>query len=208
MGVDLSTWRRAAAACTLAGALALAPAAASAEDFPWSGSAPRASSGGTSGTTAAEAGAPTGFGVTQGTCDRGLLAGALSTSRSNIIGSAVGAAAGGLLGNQFGKGSGNTVATILGVVAGAVVGGAIGRYMDPVDQNCVGQTLEKAPTNKTVAWQNPDQKASYNVTPTRTYKADGTYCRDYTTEALIDGRTEKVQGTACRQPDGSWKPKG
>jgi surface antigen len=130
----------------------------------------------------------------------------LSTSRSNLLGSAIGGAAGGLLGNQIGKGSGNTMATILGVVAGAVVGGAVGRYMDPVDQNCVGQTLEHSPTDRTVAWQNPDQKAEYKVTPTKTYKSHGTYCREYTTQAYVDGKEETMHGTACRQPDGTWKP--
>jgi surface antigen len=194
-----------AAPLALALVVGFAPAPASAQSFPWSSGSAQTEAPADS---AAARGARTQYGVREGTCDRGLLSGALSTSRSNVLGSAIGGAAGGLLGNQFGKGSGNTMATILGVVAGAVVGGAVGRSMDPVDQNCVGQALEHSPTDRTVAWQNPDQKSEYKVTPTKTYKAHGTYCRDYTTQAYIDGKEETVQGTACRQPDGSWKPQG
>ena len=30
-------------------------------------------------------------------------------------------------------------------------------------------------------------------------------CRDYSSEAIIDGRRQTVHGTICRQADGSWK---
>ena len=146
------------------------------------------------------------YGTDRGTCDRGLLSNVFSTSTSNLLGSALGAAAGGLLGSQFGKGSGNTVMTITGVLAGALAGGYVGRTMDPVDQACIGRSLENTPTNQTVAWHNPDTDSSYWVTPTRTYQTQsGTPCREYVTDAVIEGRSERVTGTACRQPDGTWK---
>jgi surface antigen len=146
------------------------------------------------------------YGADNRACDRGALAGVLSTSTNNLLGSAVGAAAGGLLGSQFGKGGGNTVMTIAGVLAGALAGGYVGRSMDPVDQGCVSRALEHAPTSQTVAWKNPDTNASYWVTPTRTYEnGEGLPCREYVTTALIDGKRERVKGRACRQPDGTWK---
>ena len=146
------------------------------------------------------------YGTDHGSCDRGLLSGVFSTSTNNLLGSAIGAAAGGLLGSQFGKGGGNTIMTITGVLAGALAGGYIGRQMDPVDQACIGRTLEHTPTYRTVAWRNPDTDSSYWVTPTKTFtQQDGTPCREYVTDAAIGGRREQVTGTACRQPDGSWK---
>jgi surface antigen len=149
------------------------------------------------------------YGTDRGTCDRSGLAGVFSTSTNNLIGSALGAAAGGLLGSQFGKGGGNTVMTITGVLAGALAGGYVGRQMDSVDQACIGRALEATPTNQTIAWQNPDTNSSYWVTPTRTFEdRGGTPCRDYITNAVIDGRRQQVNGTACRQPDGSWKLAG
>jgi surface antigen len=143
--------------------------------------------------------------VTSGGCDRGLIASTLSPTTNNVVGSLIGGAAGGLLGNQFGHGKGQAVTTLLGAVAGIVVGGAIGRSMDPVDQGCVGQALEHAPTNHTVAWRNPDTGVPYEVTPVRTYQEGGGYCREYTSSAMIDGRRQQTTGTACRQPDGSWR---
>jgi surface antigen len=153
---------------------------------------------------ATPAGAQT-YGTDNGGCDRSALGDVFSTSTSNIVGSAAGGAAGGLLGSQFGKGSGQTVMTIAGVLAGALAGGAVGRRMDPVDHGCVSRTLENAPTHKTVAWHNPDTDSSYWVTPTRTYDAQGTSCREYTTWGVIDGRRQRLKNTACRQPDGAWK---
>ena len=33
----------------------------------------------------------------------------------------------------------------------------------------------------------------------------GAYCREFQTSALIGGRMEPMYGTACQQPDGSWR---
>lgn len=35
--------------------------------------------------------------------------------------------------------------------------------------------------------------------------AQGRYCREYQTTGIIDGRQERLYGTACRMPDGSWE---
>ncbi|HYW77842.1 MAG TPA: RT0821/Lpp0805 family surface protein, partial [Gammaproteobacteria bacterium] len=55
------------------------------------------------------------------------------------------------------------------------------------------------------AWRNPDTGNEYSVTPTRTYESEAGPCREYTIDAIIGGKKEKVYGTACRQADGSWK---
>lgn len=48
--------------------------------------------------------------------------------------------------------------------------------------------------------------AAYTVTPQRSYRdAAKRLCRKYTSPARIDGRDERVHGTACRQPDGIWR---
>ena len=120
-------------------------------------------------------------------------------------GQVIGAIAGGLLGNQVGGGSGRTAATIAGTILGGFVGGNIGRQMDDGDRYRAGQALESTPTNQSTSWENPDTGASYAVTPTRTYYSDSRPCREYTTEAWIDGQRETVYGTACRQSDGSWQ---
>jgi surface antigen len=147
------------------------------------------------------------YGADQRYCDRTALSDVFRPTTGNVVGTAAGAAAGGLIGSQFGKSSGNTAATITGVLAGALVGGAIARSMEPIDQACVDEALEHAPTGAPIEWQNPGNRSSYWVTPTRTFvQPDGTPCRYYTTEELADGsRREAYTGYACRQPDGSWR---
>lgn len=122
------------------------------------------------------------------------------------LGAVLGAAAGGAVGSKFGKGDGKILTSVGGAIIGALIGGNIGRAMDQVDQNCVGQVLERAPTGTTVRWQDPDKAADYKVTPTKTYqRSDGRFCREYQTRIVIDGRVENAHGTACRNADGSWE---
>lgn len=147
------------------------------------------------------------FGTDQRYCDHSALAQVLSTSKGNVIGSAAGGAVGGLVGSQLGKSEGKGVATVLGVIGGALAGGYIGRSMDQTDQGCVGESLEHAPGNQPVAWQNPSSGSSYWVTPTRNRKGPrGEKCRNFVTDAVVDGQTRKMESTACRQADGSWIP--
>jgi surface antigen len=146
------------------------------------------------------------YGADNGSCDRTALQSILSPSKGNIIGSLGGAALGGIVGNQFGGGGGKGLLTAVGVVGGALAGGYVGRQMDPADHGCVGRTLENAPTGKTVAWHDPQKDSSYWVTPTGNFQgSNGQACRNFTTQAVIDGQTQQVAGTACRQADGSWR---
>jgi surface antigen len=147
------------------------------------------------------------FGTDQRYCDNSALSQALSTSKGNIIGSAAGGALGGLVGNQFGKSEGKGVMTALGVIGGALAGGYIGRSMDPTDQGCVSQSLQNAPADQPVAWQNPGTGSSYWVTPTRDRTGPkGEKCRNFVTDALVNGQKTKTENTACRQADGTWVP--
>ena len=118
-----------------------------------------------------------------------------------LIGAILGAAAG----TQVGKGNGRTAAVIGGGLIGAILGNHIGGRMKQADRERSYQVLETSPTGKTVSWRNPDTGDEYHFTPTRTYRtAAGQDCRDYSTWVFIDGYEEKVQGTACRLPDGRW----
>jgi surface antigen len=123
-------------------------------------------------------------------------------------GMVIGGILGGAVGSQVGKGSGRTVAIIAGTLAGAAIGGSVGRSMDETDRMKTAQTLETVRTGVPSSWQNPDTGHQYTVVPTRTYDASTGPCREYTVDAVIGGKKEKVYGTACRQPDGSWKVQG
>jgi surface antigen len=123
-------------------------------------------------------------------------------------GMVIGGILGGVLGNQVGHGDGRTAAIIAGTLAGAAIGGAIGHNMDATDQMRTAQTLESVRTGVPARWRNPDTGNDYTVVPTRTYETTSGPCREYTIDAMIGGRKEKVYGTACRQPDGSWRVQG
>ena len=121
------------------------------------------------------------------------------------IGMATGAIVGGVLGHQIGGGSGKTVATIGGAALGAFVGNRIGRNMDRNDQLKTAEALEKSRDGQATTWRNGDSGQQYSVTPTKTYQGASGHCREFTTVSEIEGRNEELHGTACRQPDGTWK---
>lgn len=77
--------------------------------------------------------------------------------------------------------------------------------MDDTDRLKAGQVLESNCSGVGTTWVNPDSQNKYTMTPTNSYSAASGPCREYTTEAVIGGKVEKVYGTACRQDDGSWK---
>jgi surface antigen len=133
-----------------------------------------------------------------------LLSGCQQATKQDA-GGVIGGIAGGVLGNQVGSGSGRTAAIIAGTLIGAYAGSAIGKQMDENDRYRAQQALETTPTHQHTSWKNPDTSTEYTVTPTRTYDAASGPCREYTTEAIINGKQEVVYGTACRQPDGSWR---
>jgi surface antigen len=121
-------------------------------------------------------------------------------------GQVVGGILGGVAGNQVGGGRGRTVATVAGTIAGAFIGGSVGRSMDDTDRLKARHSLEYNRSNQPSYWQNPDTGNEYTMTPTRTWQnGSGQYCREYTSDVVIGGRRETSYGTACRQPDGSWK---
>ena len=127
-----------------------------------------------------------------------------------VVGTAGGAAAGGLLGAQIGKGTGRDIAIAGGVLLGAFLGNQLGQRLSENDRamasSTAQQSLERQPSGTTSTWQNPDTGNGGSFQPQNVYQtADGTYCRQYANTIVVDGRTETVNGTACRNPDGSWR---
>jgi surface antigen len=136
-----------------------------------------------------------------------LLMGCENTGPKTAIGGLGGAAAGGLLAAGLG-GSGTAIAA--GTILGGLLGGAIGDRLDAADRQrantAATQALESVPSGQSVAWRNPDSGNAGSVTPVRTYQTStGQYCREYTQTITIGGEKHQSYGTACRQPDGTWR---
>jgi surface antigen len=125
-------------------------------------------------------------------------------------GTLVGAGGGALIGSQFGGGKGQLVTTALGALAGAWAGSEVGKSLDRADrlemQRTTQGALETLPSRQTSEWRNPDTGNYGTVTPVRSYQSgSGQNCREYQQTITVGGRTEQGYGTACRQPDGTWK---
>lgn len=135
------------------------------------------------------------------------LANMTSENPKAVLGSLGGAAAGAGIAALAGGGAGWIVAAGL---AGGLLGGAIGSHLDSKDKQLAAQTAARAfednHTGQPAAWKNPDSGNSGTITPTKTYQAaSGQYCREYRQEIVVGNDKQQAYGTACRQPDGSWK---
>ena len=133
------------------------------------------------------------FGIGQGTC------------RREAIGALLGGTFGAIVGSKVSSHDDKQLGIVTGAIIGVLVGRSIGRSMDEADQACTGQVLERAADRQSIAWNNPDTGVRYQVTPTDTYQRDGRYCREYVTNATIEGSRQTLHGTACRNADGSWQ---
>lgn len=125
------------------------------------------------------------------------------------VGTVLGGIGGAVIGSAFGSGSGRLVGVAAGALAGAYLGNQIGSSLDKADRTAMeraSQQATAAPIGETVSWRNPDSGNSGTVTPTREGTANnGDYCREFQQSVTVGGKTEQAYGTACRQPDGSWK---
>jgi surface antigen len=87
-------------------------------------------------------------------------------------------------------------------VLGAPVGGSEGWAAADSFQNA----LEYNRSGTATSWRNPDTGHSGSTVPVRTFQAaDGVYCREFQQTIIVDEQPQQGYGTACRQPDGSWR---
>lgn len=124
-------------------------------------------------------------------------------------GTLLGGIGGAVAGAQFGKGTGNLAMTALGTLLGAFVGSEVGKSLDRADQQYANQAENRAhgaAIGQSISWNNPESGHSGTYTPVRDGSdSAGNYCREYQSSVNIGGKSEQAYGTACRQPDGSWK---
>lgn len=152
----------------------------------------------------------------------------------DVLGLIGGAIGGGFIGNTIGKGSGRTVATATGAVLGGIVGQSVGRSLDRADRSAYSSGYgyydrsgyyDRGYSSSTVYYSEPAPQRVYYVAPSyerrvRTYEVvpapanytivdnsvgNSGYCREYNQNVTVGGRTQSSYGTACLQPDGSWK---
>ncbi|HEX5378556.1 MAG TPA: RcnB family protein [Phenylobacterium sp.] len=121
----------------------------------------------------------------------------------------IGALIGGLIGNAAGQGGGRTGATVAGVILGGAVGAALTKNLDCDDRSYAYKAYYDGFNSDRVGsryqWRNPDNNHRGEVR-IRNYYNDprGFRCSNFTQVTTIQGRSQTIQGRACRQPDGTW----
>ena len=129
-----------------------------------------------------------------------LTACATREGTGTVLGAGAGAAAGAAIAKN------DAVGAVVGGLVGGLVGREIGQYMDQRDPSRLVQAFEYNQTGATSQWTNPDTGYSYAATPTNTFQSENRPCRRFTLLADVEGSSdERVNGTACRQSDGSWQ---
>ncbi|HSP26169.1 MAG TPA: hypothetical protein VLQ65_13440 [Saliniramus sp.] len=118
------------------------------------------------------------------------------------VGIVSGALIGGLAGNVVGYG--DPASTLAGAMIGGVLGGMVGADMDARDREIAYEAQYYAfDTGRPRRWRGED--AYGEIIPGPTYRSRGEFCREYTHTIYIGGRPREGYGTACREPDGSWR---
>ena len=138
------------------------------------------------------------------------LAACENTGPKEAGGGLIGAGLGGLAGSQIGGGSGKLAATGAGVLLGALLGSTAGKSLDRADKMYAERSthgaLETGRSGQPVAWTYPDNGHSGTIVPQPSYQNNaGQYCREYQQTVNVGGQQQQAYGTACRQPDGTWK---
>jgi surface antigen len=125
------------------------------------------------------------------------------------VGTVAGAVAGGVIGSQIGQGRGRVVAGTIGAIAGGLIGMEVGRALDERDRQIAMQAeyqaLAYGQPGRPVEWRSPHTGYYGQVTPGPGYQVNQMDCRDYTHTVYIGGQPQVARGTACREPDGTWR---
>lgn len=121
------------------------------------------------------------------------------------VGTVSGAVLGGLVGSAFGAGAGKAAAIAGGALIGGFLGNQIGKSLDQEAQSRAYSAQASAlNSGQRSDWNAPSGAYGY-VEPGPVYYEAQSQCRRYTHTIYINGRPQAGQGTACRNPDGTWQ---
>ena len=102
-----------------------------------------------------------------------------------------------------------TAMTAMGTLAGAAIGNSIGRKLDEEDRRRIREAEMRSygsPLNEPIVWNNPSNGHAGSITPIRDGRSNtGRYCREFQSEVTVGGERQNAHGTACQEPDGSWR---
>jgi surface antigen len=139
----------------------------------------------------------------------------IASPMAPVGGALGGAAVSGLACSNLGKGSGQVaivgVCTALGALGGLMAGSAYSQSRQATAGYQVQQQQFQYPQNYQRRYQQ-QMPTQYNgregtVEMSQQYYSpeQGSYCREWKHMGTIAGRKQQLYGTACQQPDGTWR---
>ncbi len=141
-----------------------------------------------------------------------MLAGCASDptmGQKSTLGALAGAVGGAAIGSAFGAGSGKVAAIAAGALIGGFLGNQIGARMDEQDRQYYAVAQYQAlDTGRPSRWSNPETGLYGDAQAGPAYVVNNQQCREYTNTIYVDGKAQVARGTACRNPDGTWRPVG
>ncbi len=138
-----------------------------------------------------------------------LLSCAPGTRTGETLGTLTGIIAGAIIGHQVGgDNAARTIGAGVGMIVGGIAGSKLGGMYDKlnteesqVHESTLSSTIETSKIGEGNQWYNNETGHSGRVIVTK----EKGYCREYQQTIVIGGKEHQGYGTACRQPDGSWK---
>ena len=126
------------------------------------------------------------------------------------VGAVMGAGLGGLAGSFIGDGRGQLLAVGVGTLLGSLVGSEVGKSLDRADRLAMAQVqheaLENGKSGSKKTWRNPDSDNSGEIVVEPAYlRGSGKLCRKFRHTVMVAGEQQVAHGTACREPDGTWR---
>lgn len=110
------------------------------------------------------------------------------------------------------KGQSRVVTTAGRAVIGGIASNEVGRQMSDRERGIVAnaeyRALEYGRSGAPTAWNYPATSHRGSIVPGRPYQKGSQYCRTYTHTITRTATPEIVKGTACRDPDGTWRSVG
>ncbi len=140
----------------------------------------------------------------------GLLAACGESTSKQSLGSVAGTLTGGLVGSSRAEVHAPNPSAGAAALIGAWASGGVGARLDDNDRRYAAEAeyeaLESIAAGASRDWRNPATGHRGTVTPGPAYSVNQYTCRDYVDQVTVDGKVETLRATACRQPDGSWRP--
>ncbi len=134
------------------------------------------------------------YGVLNGYCDRQAVSAAIDDEKSSVA--------------QVSRRSqkdGQEVATVVGSILGGSAAALAGRDMGARDRACLGQALELAGAEQSVAWSDNDRGIAYRMIPLGGFPDQGKSCREFVTRIVNKEHGETVRHKACSSGNGVWQ---